>query len=354
MPTHFRTRRALITAAVSSVAAPFVWTGPRVFGAEQITAADVGGAPGDAIRKAFYEPFEKESGIKVVGVAHDSDPTTQFKLAVDARSYIWDVCSVTPGQLVYLSQPKSYVEKLDMRAEEFPGLLPGMVMPGWIGFSVWSNNLAFRTDKFPNGMGPANWKDYWNVDKFPGRRGLYKNGNGTLEAALMADGVPASKLYPLDVDRAFRMLDKIKPHVNVWWTTGAQNTQILQSGEVAMSDTWGARAYAAIQSGSPIRLVWSEGLYSMDGWSIPAGSPRADLSRKFIRFCMRPEQQAIFSNQIVNAPTNRKAYDFISTERARLLATSPDNIRGLVPSDQIWWANNRDRVQERLQDWLLG
>jgi putative spermidine/putrescine transport system substrate-binding protein len=229
-----------------------------------------------------------------------------------------------------------------------------MITPTWMGFSVWSNNLAYRTDKFPKGAGPANWSDYWNVKKFPGRRGLYRDGNGTLEAALMADGVPANKLYPLDVDRAFRMLDKIKPYVNVWWTSGAQNTEILQSGEVAMSDTWGSRAYAAIQSGAPIRLVWSQGLYSMDGWSIPAGSPRADLARKFIRFCTRPEQQAIFSNQIVNAPTNRKAFQFISPERARLLATSPENIRGMVPSNQVWWADNRDKVLERLQDWLLS
>ncbi|WP_322101906.1 ABC transporter substrate-binding protein [Paraburkholderia sp. J41] len=351
---HFKNRRTLIAASAAGIVAPYVWTGARAFGAQQITVADVGGAPGDAIRKAFYEPFEKETGIKVIGVAHDSDPTTQFKLAVDTRSFIWDVCSVTPGQLVYLSRPKSYVENLNMRPDDFPDLLPGMITPTWVGFSVWSNNLAYRTDKFPNGAGPQTWADYWNVKKFPGRRGLYKNGNGTLEAALMADGVPASKLYPLDVDRAFRMLDKIKPYVNVWWTTGAQNTQILQSGEVAMSDTWGSRAYAAIESGSPIRLVWSEGLYSMDGWSIPAGCPRADLGRKFIRFCMKPELQAIFSNQIVNAPTNRKAYQFISPDRARMLATSPENIRGMAPSDQLWWADNRDKVLERLQDWLLS
>ena len=58
----------------------------RAFGADQITSADVGGAPGAAIRKAFYDPFEKETGIRVVGVVHESDPITQFKLLVDTKA----------------------------------------------------------------------------------------------------------------------------------------------------------------------------------------------------------------------------------------------------------------------------
>ncbi len=232
-------------------------------------------------------------------------------------------------------------------------MVPGMVTPVWVGFSVFCTILAYRADKFPNG-GPNSWADYWDVKKFPGRRGLYKGVTGAIEAALMADGVPASQLYPLDLDRAFKSLDKIKPAIKVWWTSGAQNTQILQSGEVDLCDTWGGRAYAAIEGGAPVKMVWSQGLYSTDGWSIPKGTPRADLARKFVRFCMKPEQQAIYSNTVANAPTNTKAYDFISAERAKVLATSPDNIKGLVPSNDLWWAANRDKVQERFQDWLLG
>lgn len=347
------TRRAAVKAAAGGLAAPFVWTGARAFGADQITAADMGGAPGEAIHKAFNAPFEKETGIKVVGVVHESDPTTQIKLLVDTKSFIWDVSTGTPANVLYLTKPKEYLEPLNIGADEVPNIIPGMLRPSWFGFSVFCTIMAYRTDKFPNG-GPKNWADFWDVKKFPGRRGLYKGVSGMLEGALMADGVPASKLYPLDVDRAFKMLDKIKPHVSVWWTSGAQNTQLLQSGEVAMTDTWGARAYAAIEGGAPVTMVWSEGLISADGWMIPKGSPRADLARKYIRFCMRPEQQALYSNTVANAPTNSDAYKFILPDRAKVLATSPENIKGLAPSDENWWAANRDKMQERFQDWLLS
>ncbi len=337
--------------AAFGVAAPAVWTG-RAFAADQITIADVGGAPQAAIRTAFYDPFEKETGIKVVAVAHEADPTSQFKLLVDTKSYIWDLCMVTPAHVHFLTKPKDYLEPLNISDSEGADLVPGMLNSVWFGFSVFCTVLAYRTDKFKDKT-PANFADYWDVEKFPGRRALYKGVTGTLETALMADGVAAKDVYPLDVDRAFKSLDRIKKHINVWWTSGAQNTQLLQSGEVDMADTWGARAYAAMDAGAPVQMAWGHGLYSVDGWSIPKGSPRAELARKFVRFCMKPEQQAVYSSIVANGPSNTKAYQFIKPERAKILPTSPDNIKGLVRSDSVWWAENIVKMQERFQDWLL-
>lgn len=333
------------------LAAPFVFVAGRAFGADQITAADVGGAPGAAMRTAFYDPFEKETGIRVVGVAHEPDPTVQFRLLVDTRSYIWDLCMVTPAHVGSLSRGRPYLEPLNLQPSA--DLVPGMLTNTWMGFSVFCTILAYRTDKF-GVNGPQSWADFWDVQKFPGRRALYRAVNGPIEAALMADGVPAHQLYPLDVNRAFRKLDQIKRHITVWWTSGAQNTQLLQSGEVDMSDTWGGRAYAAIDSGAPVRMTWNQGLYNTDGWSIPRGTPRADLARKLIAFCMRAEPQAAYCNPVANGPSNLKAYDFIRRERAENLPTYSANLKGLGPVDNDWWVANRSRVLDRFQDWLLG
>jgi len=347
-------RRTLIKSAAISTAAPFIWTSERAFAADTITVADVGGAPGAAVKKAFYEPFEKETGIRIVGVAHEPDPTTQFKLIVDTKNFIWDVCSVTPIDLAHLTHPKGYVDALHIDPKEYPTVVPGMITPVWAGFSIWTTMLGYRADKFPNGAGPQSWVDFWDVKKFPGRRGLYKNALGALDVAVLAAGVPASKLYPLDVDLGFKMLDQIKPHINVWWTSGAHNTQILQSGEVAMTPVWSGRAFAAIDGGAPVKVVWNDGLYSSDGWCIPKGTPRGDLARKFIRFCMNPDLQAIFSNNIANAPSNTKAFQYINPDRAERLATAPQNIRHVHPRDDFWWAENRAKLQERFENWLLS
>lgn len=348
-------RRSVIKGAsvvAAATAFPAIWTGNRAFGAETLTVADVGGAIAPALRAAFYDPYEKEYGVKVVNVAHDSDPVTQFKLLVDAKTYIWDVSMVTQDNVARLTAPKNYLEPLNISQDVAKDMLPGMLTDTWMGFSVFGIIMAYNKSTFASNA-PKSWADFWDTGKFPGRRGLYKSGWGTLEMALLADGVAPDKLYPLDVDRAFKKLDAIKSSVSVWWEAGAQNTQILQSGEVDMADTWSGRGYAAMAAGAPLNLIW-EGLYSLDGWSIPIGTPRADLARKFVQFCMRPEQQAIYSSIVANGPSNKRAFEHLSAERAAILPTSPENFKGLAKLDSAWWGANYDAVTERFQEWMLG
>jgi putative spermidine/putrescine transport system substrate-binding protein len=353
MPTlKTMTRRRLLKAAGAVASGVTLPAGliRRAGAAEQITVADVGGAPGEALRKAFYDPFEKATGIRIENVVHESDPVTQFKVIVDSNSKIWDVCMVTPDDVVRLTLEKNYLEPLEITAENPADLVPGSLMPNWFGFSVYGIVMAYRTDKYKDG--PKSWADYFDAAKFPGRRGFYRNPKGTLEAALLADGVAPKDLYPLDVDRAFKMLDKIKPNVAVWWTSGAQNTQVLQNGEVDMSDTWSARAFAAIDAGAPVQIVWN-GTYSIDGWSILRGTTKLKPSRDFVRFCMKPEQQAVYSSIVANGPSVLKAYDFIKPERAKLLPTLPANLKGLTIRDFVWWGKNYAAISDRFQEWLL-
>ena len=347
------TRRRILKAAgaaATGVVLPATWI-KRAGAAEQITVADVGGAPAQALRTAFYDPFEKATGIRVVDVAHESDPVTQFKLVVDANSKIWDVCMVTPDDVARLTADKNYLEPLDIAADRNDNLVPGSLMPNWFGFSVYGIVMAYRTDVY-KGEAPKSWADFWDAAKFPGRRGLYRNPRGVMEAALLADGVAPKDLYPLDVDRAFAMLDKIRSQVAVWWTSGAQNTQLLQNGEVDMADTWSARGIAAIDSGAPVNIVW-KGLYSIDGWSIPLGTPKLKQAREFVRFCMHPERQAAYSSIVANGPSNLKAYDFIAPERAKLLPTLPENLKGLTQRDFAYWGKNYAAISDRFQEWLL-
>src|SRR6266849_5380332 len=163
------TRRKLLKAAsvaATGVAMPVVWT-KRARAAEEITVADVGGATAPALRAGFYDPFEKETGIRVENVAHESDPVTQFKLVVDANSKIWDVCMVTPDDVARLTTDKNYLEPLDIAADRNDNLVPGSLMPNWFGFSVYGIVMAYRTDVY-KGEVPKSWADFWDTAKFPG------------------------------------------------------------------------------------------------------------------------------------------------------------------------------------------
>ncbi|GAB3628777.1 ABC transporter substrate-binding protein [Pandoraea terrae] len=354
-PRNPTRRRLLQAAGAFAAAAALPATLPRAAHAQarQLVVSDPGGPYTTAYRAAFYDPFEKATGIKVVNVARDAQPVAQFAAMVQTRNYVWDVTTLTLSADIPFLESKGFLEPIGLKATDFPGVMPQAVTPDWLGVDVYSTVLAYRTDKFAKG-GPKSWADFWDVKKYPGRRSLRRSPIDTLEQALLADGVPIDKLYPLDLDRAFKSLDRIKPHVNLWWTSGAQAMQAIQSGDVDMMSTWNGRAQAAIDNGAPVSIVWNEGLYSIEGWGIPKGTPRAEFAKQFVRFCGDAKRQALITTDLAYGPTNLKAFDSIVPKRAPILPTAPDNLKNMrLPSPQ-WWAEHRAAATERFNAWILS
>lgn len=345
-------RRSLVKAMGGGLAAMAVPL-PSLAASKQIVVSDPGGPYTVAYRKAFYDPFEKQTGIKVVSVARESQPVAQFAAMVQTRNYIWDVTTLTLSADIPFLEERGLLEPLNLKAADFPGLMPEALTANWLGVDVYSTVLAYRNDKMPKEH-PRNWADFWDVKRFPGARSLRRNPLDTLEQALMADGVPIDQLYPLDVDRAFRSLDKIRKSISVWWTGGAQSTQLLQSGEVDMLSLWNARAQAAIDGKAPVSIVWDQGLYSIEGWGVPKGTPRAAEAKEFVIFCGDAKRQAAFTDDLAYGPTNLQAYDFIKPERAALLPTAKNNLKGMRLPDPAWWQKNRQAVTERFNAWIIG
>lgn len=342
-------RRGLLATGAAALAMPML--GRRATAqTSSITVADPGGPFAQGYRKAFYDPFQEETGIEVVSVARDAEPTAQFKSIVETGSYIWDVCTLTLSARLILEQ-QDLLDPLNLDPALTADMMPEAVHPNFLGIDVYSTVFAYNTEAVDKA--PSNWAEYWDTETFPGRRALRKNPIDTLEQALMADGVAPADLYPLDVDRAFAKLDEIKDKVDVWWTGGAQTSQLLQSGEVDMTSGWNARLQAAIDSGAAAEIVWNQGLYSIEGWGLPKGGPKGDAAREFVAFCTRPEQQALFTDDLSYGPTNLKAYDHIDPERAKVLTTAPENLEGMTLANESWWQENRAEMSERFNLWLL-
>ncbi len=345
-------RNVLQGAAAVGVAGPAAFVpGTGHAQIKQIIVADPGGAYGEAFRKAFYDPFEKATGIRVINVAREAEPTAQIKAIVETKSYTWDASILTMAARDIL-QGQNLLDTIDVAPADTAGMLPEAVTPYWLGTDMYATLFAYRTDKFKV-EAPQSWADFWDVKRFPGRRSLSKSPIDTLEQALLADGVPVDKLYPLDLDRAFKSLDRIKSHVAVWWTGGAQSAQIIQSGEVDMVAIWNGRAQSVLDGGAPIKLVWNQGIYSVEGFSIPKGGPRVAAVRQFIKFCANAERQAAYTQFLSYGPTNTDAYKFIPKERAAMLPSSPENLKSMVKQDEKWWGQHRANALERFNTWLL-
>ncbi len=120
----------------------------------------------------------------------------------------------------------------------------------------FGNIIAYRNEKFPQGM--KDWADFWNVSKNPGSRSLQRYAARVLAMALLADGVSPDKLFPYDLDRAFKSLDRIKPHVRVWWTQGPQSQQLLRDGEVDAIGMWDTQATRLVEQKAPVTVCLNQ------------------------------------------------------------------------------------------------
>jgi hypothetical protein len=190
---------------------------------------------------------------------------------VEAKNVTWDVLEVESPELVRGCE-EGLFEKIDFaQVGDKADFVPAAVNECGVGIFVWSTALAYNADRLKEA--PTSWADFWNVDKFPGKRGLRKGAKYTLEFALLADGVPTSDVYkvlatPAGVDRAFAKLDKLKANIQ-WWEAGAQPPQLLASGDLVMSAAYNGRISAAQVEGKNLKVVWNGSIYDVDSWAIP-------------------------------------------------------------------------------------
>lgn len=347
------TRRTLLKGAVAGAAVMGFPAIVRSAADRKIVIRDPGGPFTKGFGEAFYEPFTKASGITAVGVQGQHEPTGMIKAMVETKNYSWDMSllskashrtSVLAGHLEPIGKPGKNLSQIpeNMRTEHL------------VGIDVYATVMAYRTDTMGQNP-PKDWKDLWDLKGHPGRRCLRKHPFDTMEIALMADGVPADvrKLYPIDWERAYKSLDRIKKDVAVWWTGGAQTSQLLKTGEVDVLFTWNGRAQVAVDDNAPVRIVWDQALWTYEGWAILKGTPNAGLCREFIEFCADAERQAVYTKHVAYGPTNPGAYKYVDKERAKVLPTNPEYFKHMVEVDTEFWGKNKDTASERFNAWLL-
>lgn len=338
--------------------APIVWAPKKAHAAnDQVTFCTWGGALTEQQRKYLFDPFAKESGIKVIEATLPL--IAKIKAQVDTGNIEWDVIQHDLLTIISLQKAGDYLEKIDynkIKPEILKSIPEDLKTPYGVGYMYWSYNIAYRTDAF-GGDHPKNWSDVWNVEKFPGKRTLTSAKGGqypNLEFALLAEGVPMDKIYPIAVDRAFKSLDKIKPHVLQWWDSGKQPGDLLQNKEITCGSAYSGRIAALMEAGKPVAVEWNQGQLSVDYLAILKGTQNYEAAMKFINFALESKNQANTFNHYMGGPCNLSAFDYISKERATMLPSSEENRSKMYMQDAQWWAENQEKIFESFMAWTLS
>jgi putative spermidine/putrescine transport system substrate-binding protein len=307
-----------------------------------------GGSWQAAADKNLFKPFTQETGIEI----HTATGQTFASLALQARSglYEYDIATVGAPSVVQ-AMNANLLEPINFQLFDRTAVPADLVFENAVGNHAYSTNIAFNTQKNPAGSIPA-WPDFWDTKQHPGPRSLGRTLEQTIVFALLADGVPRDKLYPIDLERVFKSLDRIKPAVRVWWTTGPQIRQLLGDGEVDVASVWHAHAVALRDSGAPIEIVWNQFTMDRTFWIVSRGTPRAENAWKFINFALRPEHNAGFCVDGNYGPLNPKAFAFVKPEQAKNMPTNEAYAAGAIEYQPQAMGRAMIEVQRRFERWL--
>jgi len=348
-------RHVLAGSAAAFATASFSGMWPRrASAAGKIVLRTIGGAYEEAVVKAIVEPFTKATGIEVVKV-----PATLGKLLAMFESGNIELDVVDAGELgmISLSQ-KGALDKINYKGWKLSNpddMDPFVRREDMVGDIYFSSVLGYNTQSFPTGKQPRSWAEFWDLKKFAGPRMLadLASGNIDLEFALLADGVSKDKLYPLDIERGFKSLDRVRPAIRKFWDTGALSAQMLADKEVVLGSIWNGRLQAVADKGAPLAIEWNEASLQSQYWGVLKGAKNAENAQRFIDFACQPELQANLAKLIPYGPTNRQAFKSIPADVAARLPSSPEHKTKAFLQNGKWWADNRAKVSERWSQWLL-
>lgn len=339
--------------------------------ADSITVVSWGGAYTKSQVEAYHKPWIEKTGNQIISEDYNGG-LAEVKAQVEAGNVTWDIVDVELSDAVR-GCDEGLLEPID------PSILPagadgtpatedfidGAINDCAVANIVWSTIYAFDSTKF-DGAAPASMEDFFDLEKFPGKRGLRKTPKANLEMALMADGVEPADVYEVlstdeGVDRAFAKLDTIKGSV-VWWEAGAQPPQLLADGEVMMTTAYNGRIFNAIAAeDKPFEIIWDNQVFDMDLWAIPKGAPNKDLAMDFLAFSTATEQLAAQASWISYGPARKSSSPLVGSYSTKpelamgpQMPTNPDNFATALQNDYLFWADNQDELNERFNAWLAN
>lgn len=322
---------------------------------KKVTIASWGGSYQEAQSKALFQPAAAATGIEVKEETYGG--MSDVRLQVSSGQVTLDIVASGSGSAARAGA-EGLLEALDYSIIDVSTFYPTLKSEFCVGGDVFSTVYAWNTDTFGED-GPQSWADFWDVEKFPGSRAYRGKVAGALEPALMADGVAPEDVYEVlgseaGIERALDKIRELRPHIDVFWSSGAQHAQLMKDGEVDMTTGWNGRFDNAAKDGAKVAYSYNQALLDYDCFAIPKGAPNKDTAMAFLAEISKAEYQDDLPKYITYGPTNKAAYDtgVIDAATAAMLPSSPDNAALQLPVSLAWYAEWETIAAEMYQEML--
>lgn len=324
----------------------------------KITIVSFGGEPDKAYEATIFKDFREKTGIKLIVDTWSGKEFAMVRAQVEKNNVEWDILLADFDRAIQgceqgflMPIPKSVLGPVE-------DYLEGSVHECGAPYDVFGATVNWDAGRPPAAWGgktPATFMDFWDVQKFPGKRGLRKRIKVTAEQAVMADGVPNEKVYevlkaPGGLERALAKLESVRGHV-IFWSRNPQAPQMLADGEVAMASGNGARFQAHKQEGRDFKVIWDRMIWSANTLVIPKG-PRAKDALLLLEFLQQPENMAKSSSLIYYGPSRKSALKFVAPAVLPLLTTAPEHMGTALRRNEEFWLDHEAEFEKKFAVWL--
>lgn len=329
--------------------------------AQSITVTSWGGAYSKSQLEVMHKPFTAKTGVKVMSEDYNGG-LAEIRAQVKTGNVKWDVVDVEFAEALrgcdeglFEKIDASKLPKGDDGSDAKSDFLPGMVNACAIANISYANVVGYDKTKLGSNA-PTKLDDFFDLKKFPGKRGMKKEPQVNMEWALMADGVPIDKIYdtlatPAGVERAFKKLDTIKSQI-VWWNAGAQPAQLLASGEVTMTSVYHGRIYDAnSKDGKNFAVVWDGQITVPDLFVVVKGSKNVKTAMDFVMFATGTKPLAEQTKYIPYAPSRKSSLSMVEEKTKPWLPGSTHAGRGFQ-TNAGWWSDHADELNQKFAAWL--
>ena len=336
-------RRTFVKAAASLPA--FGGLGTARAQSKEIRMIEAGGKSGDSIEVGYIEPLTKKTGIKVIR----ESPGSLGKLRALVESGQTSTVLFELGSGVMVQARKlGLIEKIDWDAVAPAAMFPEAKNEYGFGYQYFSTIMAWRAGQ----KEPKSWAEFFDTKAFPGKRCLPDFPHYCLPFAVMATGVPADKLFPLDVDAGFKKLSDIKKDISVWWKAGAQPPQLLKDNEVQYVICWSGRVVGDPAFG----LNFAGGMADLSYFGIVKNSTAGDKAAayKLMHEMSLPENQAKAAEVISYTGPSPELDPLLPKDKLWQFPTSKQNKAVQWFQNAEWWADNGEAVNKKWEAFKLS
>ncbi|MEJ7840074.1 MAG: extracellular solute-binding protein, partial [Thermomicrobiales bacterium] len=267
---------------------------------------------------------------------------------VENEENVWDVVLIPTADVLRLvSRP--YLEAIDYAIVDTAALYPELSMQHAVGALIYSTVQVFQTGE---PAPPPDWASFWDLSRSLGTRAMRKDPVGTLEFALMADGVPMADLYPLDTERAFASLERIRD-ATIFYEDSKQPVELVRTGQVGLASAWNVRT-SLPDIAATVGITWNGGMISADSWAIPRGAPNGDVAMSFLSFATRAVPTANFSLMQPYGPVNQDALELLPTTVLSSIPNGEAQLNVQFFENFAYWNERREQLTAQFDDWFLN